>query len=147
MAQRGIRQESREGEGRNTRVPLGVARLKMAVPEIQGYVPRWVNDDEGRIQQAQMGGYEFVMSSEVPTFGDMDVDNTNRDLGARVSRVVDRTTGKKAYLMKIKREFYEEDQREKLKIVNETDQAIRKGALKHVSNAYVPENGTGIKMD
>lgn len=144
---RGIRNESREGEGRKSRVPLGVARSKMAVPELQGFQMRWINDDEGRIQQAQMGGYEFVMSSEVPTFGDPDIDNTNRDLGARVSRVVDRATGKKAYLMKIKREFYEEDQREKLRIVNETDDAIRKGALKPVTNAYVPEKGRGIQMD
>lgn len=144
---RGIRNETREAEGRQTRVPLGVARSKMAVPEIPGFKFRWINDLQGRVLQAQQGGYEFVTSAEVPTFGDYDVDNVNRDLGARVSRVVDKTTGMKAYLMKIKREYWEEDQREKQKVVDETDQAIRKGSLKPVENVYVPDKGRGIKMD
>jgi hypothetical protein len=144
---RGIRNETRETTGRQARVPLGVARLKMAVPEMPGYVLRWINDDEGRIQQATMGSYEFVMAAEIPGFGDPDIDNTNRDLGARVSRVVDKTTGKKAYLMKIKQEFHAQDQQAKLAIVNETDAAIRKGALKPLENAYVPEQGRGIRMD
>lgn len=143
---RGIRKETREPEGRQARVPLGVARLKMAVPEIQGFVLRWINDYEGRLQQAKAGGYEFVMRDEAPAFGDPDIDNVNRDLGARVSRVVDRTTGQKAYLMKIRREYWEQDQKEKLKVVYETDRAIREGSLKHVQNAYVPDEGRGIKM-
>lgn len=141
---RGVREDSREESGRKVRVPLGVARSKLAVPDIPGYRLRWLNDLEGRIQQAQAGGYEFVMSAEVPAFGDPDIDNVNRDLGARVSRVVDKTTGQKAYLMKIRQEFYEEDQREKLKVVEETDRQIKRGKLKEIENGYVPDAGIKI---
>lgn len=144
---RGIREESRIEEGRKARIPVGVPRSKLAVPEIRGYQLRWFNDLEGRIQQAQAGGYEFVEQDEAPTFGNPDVDNVNRDLGARVSRVVDKSTGMKAYLMKIKKEYYEEDQQAKQAIIDETDRQIRKGRLHDADNRYVPDNGRGIRIE
>jgi len=144
---RGIREESRIEEGRKARIPVGVPRAKLAVPEIRGFQLRWFNDLEGRIQQAQDGGYEFVTTDEAPTFGTPDVDNVNRDLGARVSRVVDKSTGMKAYLMKIKKEYYEEDQAAKQSIIDETDRQIRKGRLHDADNRYVPDQGRGIKIE
>jgi hypothetical protein len=144
---RGIRSETREGEGRQTRVPLGVARLKLAVPEIPGYKSRWMNDDAGRIQMALQGGYEFVTPEEAPTFGDPDIDNVNRDLGARVSRVGDKSTGKRMYLMKIKKEFYEEDQKAKTAKVEEADRLIKRGKLDDDVERYVPDKGKGISID
>lgn len=144
---RGIRSETREGEGRQTRVPLGVARLKLAVPELPGYKLRWINDGEGRMQMAQMGGYEFVSSEEVPAFGDPDIDNVNRDLGARVSRVVNKQTGERAYLMKLKKEFYEEDQKAKTAKVEETDLLIKRGKLEDGDSRYIPDKGKGISIE
>jgi hypothetical protein len=125
---------------------LGVSRTKLAVPSRAGYVRRWVNDSEGRLQQAEQGGYQFVEDQKLQ-IGDPDIDNTNRDLGARVSRVVDKSTGKKAYLMEIKAEFYEEDQRIKKASLDETDAAIRKGTLHDADNRYIPEKGSGIKIE
>ena len=139
------RKDTRDESGRSTRVPLGVSRPKLAVSKREGYVRRWVNDVEGRIQGAEQGGYQFAEDKSMQ-IGSPDIDNVNRDLGARVSRVVDKSTGTKAYLMEIKKEFHEEDQRAKMQEVDETESAIKRGAL-HASEArYVPEKGNGIKF-
>jgi hypothetical protein len=109
-------------------------------------VRRWINDTEGRLALAGQGGYEFVVDQSLQ-IGDPDVDNENRDLGARVSRVVDKTTGQKAYLMEIRQEYYQEDQAAKVAKVEETDRRIRKGKLEEVEGAYVPDEGRGIRID
>lgn len=141
------RENTREASGRNTRVPLGVARSKLTVAGREGYIRRWVNDAEGRLQNAQDGGYEFVQNDAVAQIGDKDIDNENRDLGARVSRVVDKTTGQRAYLMEIKADFYQEDQAAKIAKVEETDKRIRKGKLEDVDGGYVPDQGRGIQIE
>jgi hypothetical protein len=141
------RAETREEEGRSKRVPLGVARSRLSVAGRQGYVRRWINDNEGRLQMAQDGGYQFVQDDAVKQIGDQDVANENRDLGSRVSRVVNQTTGQRAYLMEIKADFYEEDQHAKVKKVEETDRRIRKGKLEEVDGGYVPDEGRGIQIE
>lgn len=144
---RAPRENTREASGRNTRVPLGVARSKLTVPGREGYVRRWINDAEGRLQNAQDGGYQFVTNDTIAQIGDQDVDNENRDLGARVSRVVDKTSGQRAYLMEIKADFYQEDQAAKIAKVEETDRRIRKGKLEEVDGGYVPDQGRGIQIE
>lgn len=144
---RAPRETTREESGRNTRVPLGVARSKLTVAGRPGYVRRWINDAEGRLQNAQDGGYQFVMNDNVAQIGDADVDNENRDLGARVSRVVNQSNGQRAYLMEIKADFYQEDQAAKIAKVEETDKRIRKGKLEEVDGGYVPDQGRGIQIE
>lgn len=144
---RNPRENTREASGRNTRVPLGVARSKLTVAGREGYVRRWINDYDGRLQNAQDGGYEFVQNDAIKQIGDADIDNENRDLGARVSRVVDKTTGQRAYLMEIQTDFYQEDQAAKIAKVEEIDKRIRKGKLEVVEESYVPENGRGIQIE
>ena len=143
---RSDRSESREETGRSARVPLGVSRPKLAVPQRQGYVRRWVNDVEGRLSSAEQGGYQFVENQSLQ-IGAPDVDNVNRDLGARTSRVVDKSTGMKAYLMEIKQEYHEEDQGIKMRELDEVDQAIKNGALNNDEARYVPDKGRGIKIE
>lgn len=135
---------SREETGRSTRVPLGVSRTKLAVPAKEGYVRRWVNDSEGRLQLAQQGGYQFAEDKSLQ-IGDKDIDNVNRDLGARVSRVVDKSTGQKAYLMEIKQEFYDEDQAAKAAKLRVTEDQIRKGRIEADDSRYVPKGGINIE--
>ena len=48
---------------RKKRTPLGVPRQKLAVTGRQGYKRRWINDRDGRIQQALEGDYQFVSQS------------------------------------------------------------------------------------
>lgn len=143
---RETRAATRDESGRSTRVPLGVARSKLSVPGRDGYVRRWINDTEGRLANAEAGGYQFVADPSLQ-IGQQDIDNENRDLGARTSRVVDKTTGQKAYLMEIKEEFYEEDQAAKVRKVEETDRRIKRGKLEEVEESYIPDNGKGIQID
>lgn len=140
------RAATREESGRNARVPLGVSRTKLAVPTRPGYVRRWINDAEGRLQVAEQGGYQYATDQSLQ-IGVQDIDNVNRDLGARVSRVVDKTTGQKAYLMEIKEEFYKEDQEAKAAKLDETDRRIRKGKLEDGEGRYIPDDGRGINIE
>lgn len=118
---------------RPTRIPMGVPRRKMSTPTITGYQCRWMNDIPGRLDRAVAGGYEFVDRSEVSDYGLHEVVPGNSDQGSRVSRIVgvhrDELTPLRAYLMKIKKAWYDDDQAVKQKRVNETDAAIRRGAL------------------
>lgn len=145
-AQREERSSTREETGRSKRVPLGVARSKLSVPQRQGYVRRWVNDTEGRLLNAQQGGYEYA-TDQALQIGSPDVDNENRDLGARISRVVDKSTGQKAYLMEIKEEFYQEDQDAKKKAVKAKDDLIKHGKLDDDEGRYIPDKGKGISIE
>lgn len=140
------RASNREETGRNSRVPLGVARAKLSVPERPGYVRRWVNDTEGRLLQAEQGGYQYAADQSLQ-IGAVDVDNVNRDLGARISRVVDKSTGQKAYLMEIKEDFYKEDQASKAERIAATDKLIKDGKLDDGEDRYIPDKGKGISIE
>lgn len=137
--------ETRDAEntGRSTRVPLGVPRPKLTVPDRPGYVRRWINDVEGRLQMAERGGYQFV-EKEGLQVGGPDISNENRDLGTRHSYTVDKSTGMKAYLMEIKEEYFKEDQRIKMNAVDEVENAIKRGALDNSEARYVPKDGIKI---
>lgn len=140
------RTTTRETSGRSTRVPLGVARSKLSVPARAGFVRRWVNDTEGRLLQAEQGGYQYA-TDQALQIGSADIDNVNRDLGARVSRVVDKSTGQKAYLMEIKADFYAEDQAVKAKTVAEKDRLIKTGKVDDDAERYIPDKGRGIAIE
>lgn len=140
------RDETREPEGRESRVPVGVQRLKMATPERKGYIRRWVNDEmDGRIQRFKAGGYQFVEDSNVK-IGEQ-AESGNRHLGSAKTLVVGTHPNgepKLAYLMEIKKEFYDEDQRAKAKINNEIDEAIKAGSLANnvpTADRYTPTDG------
>jgi hypothetical protein len=140
------RATTRETTGRSTRVPLGVARSKLSVPARPGFVRRWVNDTEGRLLQAEQGGYQYA-TDQALQIGSADIDNVNRDLGSRVSRVVDKSTGQKAYLMEIQEDFYREDQAVKAKTVAEKDRLIKTGKLDDDAERYIPDKGRGIAIE
>lgn len=138
---------SREEANRSERVPFGIKRSKMAVKDQDpNYVYRWVNDTSGRIDDAQRGGYEFVRSAKV---GEKDASNRNQDLGTRVSRIVGRSdtgTPVTAYLMRIKKEWYQADQKAKQKELDEFDATIKRGpaAAAPVDQHYVPDQGITV---
>lgn len=128
---------------RKTRVPLGVPRAKLQAPEIKGFRTRWINDYTGRIEQAIAGGYEHVYEK------DLQGEAGNTDLGEKVSRIVGRNEDAsplRAFLMKIKEEWYQEDQRAKRKQLDETDAAIRRGKLNEQPDdrRYIPREGITV---
>lgn len=121
---RAARPTGRDGQGRKERVPLGGHRAKLAAPERAGYHRRWINDHGDRIAQATQGGYQFVED-------DTEVDETGR--GAKRFMTVgtkEDGTPLKAYLMEIRQEFFDEDQRAKQSKIDDTDAAIERGEVK-----------------
>ena len=121
---------------RKERVPFGQARTKLSVSySIPGHHMHWVNDTPGRVLEAEQAGYEFVRGNEI---------------GARDDELVKRIVGSAedhtplyAFLMKIKQEWYEEDQKKGQQVVDGVDAAIRNGSLEKQANdgRYVPKNG------
>jgi len=97
---------------------------------IPGYHLYIFNDTPGRITAAQDNGYEFVTPDEVGGTT-ANVVSRNTDLGDKVRFLVGSNDGEPtyAYLMKIKQEWWEEDQKDLQKKNEQTDAAIRAGKL------------------
>lgn len=106
--------------GERQRIPMSVPVQKLSVPEIPGFHLHWMRGDRARIQQALRGGYEFVAPSEVDILnagiGTSTAISGNTDMGDRVSVASgddisdDGQTGR-LYLMKIRLDWYVEDQK------------------------------------
>lgn len=131
------RPQTRDGEGRRARVPLGIAQLKLRAGRREGYRRRWINDKPGRLDAALAAGYEFAQDGVAGS--------TNP--GSRISRPVDVNedgSPRSAYLMEIPEEFYREDFAAKQAALDETDAAIRAGNIQGKSGQdgrYVPDVG------
>lgn len=121
--------------------------------DIPGYHLHILNDVPGRIEEALSGGYEFVSPSEIGGVAE-GVVSRNTDLGDKVRFLVgtsDKGDGLYAYLMKIKQEWYEEDQQELQRANDRVDHAIRSGKnTKDGTNAdgfYIPAEGISLKTN
>jgi len=135
--------KSEKSKDKRKRIPFGAHRTKLQVEDkIKGYRLRWFNDTDGRLQRAEDGGYEYVDRKEVPRLGQGQIHQDNSDLGSRVSKVVSRGEPViRAYLMKIKEEWYREDQLAKESINAQVDESLRKGEPggNVVENQYTPK--------
>lgn len=140
-------EETREGVGRKSRVPLNSTRAKLEVRHKEpGFVYRWVNDDHGRIAAAQAAGYEFVEDENVKAARA----GTNQESDARICFPAGTrrdNTPMNTYLMKTREEFYKEDQTAKQEAVDQVDAAIVGGKLAEddSESRYVPKGGISIK--
>lgn len=86
----------------------------------KNFVYRVVNDKDERLKQALEGGYEFVESDE--KLGDeRAAEGTAID--SRVAKPVG--NGVTGYLMRIKKEWYEEDQAAKAAEVDKSEEAMK----------------------
>ena len=113
------------------------------------YEYRWINDDPGRVyQMTENDDWDIVENHEIKT------DAAGQ--GSEVSAIVGKTDsgeGKRAFLVRKLKEWHDEDQAEKQKQVEETDEAIRRGKLAEADaeaqsmagHAYVPEAGINYK--
>ena len=115
--------------------------------QIPGYHLHIFNDEPGRIQTALAGGWEFVHPDEVGGVGER-VTSINTDLGDKVRYLVgadEKGDGFYAYLLKIKQEWFEEDQAALQERNDLVDDAIRGGVnVKDGTNAdgfYTPREG------
>lgn len=98
------------------RIPMSIPQRRLEVPPIAGYHLHWFTD--ANVPRAIQAGYEFVDSKEVPV-NQLGVATSrsisgNADLGSHV-KVIGGVgeDGKPSYLtlMKLKEEWWQEDQR------------------------------------
>lgn len=102
------------------RIPMSVPVQQLEAPEIPGYHLHWFNGTKERIQRAIDGGYEFVYERDMKLnpvgLGSDSTHSGNTDLGSQVSRVAGQELDAEGQpvrmiLMKIKLEWYNEDQK------------------------------------
>lgn len=125
----------------------GTNKALDVLTEIPGYRLYWFNDAPGRLEKAQLGGYEFVTRDEVKLSPTSKVTSRNdSDLGNRIRAIVGTTDQNEplyAYLMKIRQEWFEEDQADaRAQRMSDEKDMIRNGGLNtdRIGEKYLPDN-------
>lgn len=128
------------------RVPFtGFTKKLDIVSHIDGYVLYWINDEPGRIPTLVRHGYEFVAPEEIPDdMPQLDGLSQNRDIGGKVSRptktMLPNGQPMRMYLMKLRREFFEQDEAAKAERQAAIDRAIAGGGIDiNPEQAYRPD--------
>lgn len=136
---------------RKERIPLGGGHRRLSAPKPRpGMVQRWINSSPGRIDQAQLGGWSFVRDPEASKSGDKrQTENETTDIGTAMSRIVGEAYeggGRRAYLMEIPEELYNEDQAVKYAKLNMIHAAINRDEYENKieSNRRHPDAKTTI---
>jgi len=132
--------------GHRTRLQL--SKQEREKFEKDGYVTYWHNDEYGNIQQALAAGYEFVKPEEAMSVGSGELHEGNTDLGDKVSKIVNRNPPVRAYLMKIKKEYYDEDRAKTEELNSQVDKALVEGHSggASIENQYTPDGG-GVTLN
>jgi len=110
---------------RVTRVPVSQRNILTVKGKDPNYEYRVVNDVDDRIAQFIEGGYELVDDNSTDV-GDKRV-SQGTSVGSK--KIFSVGQGTKGYLMRIKKEFYQEDQDAKQKFVNKQEASIKEKAL------------------
>ena len=138
-----------DGTTRKRRNVFNGTEAKISVrTQIDGYHLHVFTDTGGRIQEAMDNGYEFVRPDEVGGVSE-NVVSRNGDLGERIRYLVNpraEGTEQYGYLMKIRQEWYEEDQAELQAKNNRIDASIRKGKITGDDPSFYTPSG-GIKLN
>lgn len=106
---------------RPNRTPLGTRNRLNVKGKEAGFHYRIVNDNEGRIQDFIDAGYEIVSDTSV-SVGDKRIANPTQE-GSPVKIHVG--GGQQGYLMRIKDEWYKEDQDAKQAQINELEDGMK----------------------
>lgn len=109
------------------RTPINGRNVLTVTGKEPGYTYRVVNDTGDRIQQFLDAGYELVGAKDVKV-GDRRIDNSSAE-GSKAQVSVGRT-GEKAFVMRIRDEWYAEDQALKAAAVSELEASIKHEAGK-----------------
>lgn len=133
------------------RIPMSVPIQRLEAPDIPGYHLHWFNGTAERIQRAQDGGYEFVDARELrlnnASLGGDSTQSGNTDMGSQVSVVSGEDLGRdgqpnRMILMKIKQEWYEEDQ----KLLEDRNSAIAQSLLQGTTGAQQAADSREVNM-
>ena len=111
--------------GRTQRVPVGTRNVLTVAGKDPNYEYRVINDSGDRVQEFLDAGYELVDNSSVRV-GDKRVNSASAE--GSVSQI-SVGQGQKAFVVRIKKEWYEEDQLRKQIRVNEQENATKAKAL------------------
>jgi hypothetical protein len=111
--------------GRTSRTPIGTRNVLTVKGQDPNYVYRVVNDEDGRIEQFKEAGYEEVLAKDVKV-GDKRINATTPEGSVAQMSV---GSGTKAIVMRIRRDWYEEDQALKQKQVDKTEADMKRKAL------------------
>jgi hypothetical protein len=111
--------------GRVTRTPVGSRNILTVKGKDPNKVYRIVNDTEDRITQFLEAGYVIEQSKDV------EVGDKRTSTGTPVGSAKELSVGKgtKAFVMSIQKEWYDEDQRTKLRRVDAQETSIKEKAL------------------
>ena len=114
--------EKSRATNRRKRVPLSGHRDILTVQgKDPNYVYRWVNDEAGRVDRLKDAGYDLVDH-------EVEVGVRKVDSSAGTSSVVSKNVGNgtTAYLMRIKREWHEEDKAAAQKQIDESEADMKR---------------------
>lgn len=111
--------------GRTQRVPVGTRKVLTVTGKEAGYNYRVINDSGDRVQEFLDAGYELVNADSVRV-GDKRV-NSGAAEGSKAQLSVGQ--GQKAFVVRIRQEWYDEDQARKQAHVNELESATKAKAL------------------
>jgi len=123
---------TRRNKDTRKRVPVGGNRdILTVLGKDKNYVYRWVNDVDGRIQKFIAAFYDNVYMD-----GDIEVGAEDVKQGTNVGTIVSKSVGQgvTAYLMKIDRKYYDEDQAIKAGEVDRSEESIYN--VDRLSGAY-----------
>lgn len=112
---------------RIARTPVGQRNVLTVHGKEEGYVYRVVNDRGDRVPQFEDAGYEIVEAAKVRV-GDKRV---NRVAPSGSKAEVSVGGGDKAFVMRIKKEWYDEDQAKKEAYNKRVEQTTKEDALKN----------------
>jgi hypothetical protein len=114
------------------RVPVSGNRDVLTVKgKEDGYVYRWVNDTDDRLYKFEQAGYEHVDH-------DVKVGISSVNKGNSVGKTVSKNVGKgtTSHLMRIKQEWYDEDQNAKQKQISETEAVMKRQLNSGIDGQY-----------
>lgn len=109
---------------RPKRTPIGSRNILTVTGKEPGYSYRIVNDTGDRIQQFLDAGYELVSADDVK-IGDKRV-NAATPEGSKAQVSVGK--GDKAFVMRIKQEWFDEDQRAKHAKIKQLEETMKQTA-------------------
>ncbi len=113
--------QTASASARPTRTPISGRNVLTVSGKEPGYTYRVVNDQGSRVAEFLDRGYELVEAADVRV-GDKRVNATTPE-GTKAQVSVGK--GEKAFVMRIKQDWYDEDQKAKQVQVNELEAAIK----------------------
>lgn len=121
------KQTTTAASARPRRTPV-TKRNRLAVKNKEdGFIYRIVNDEDDRVERLQEQGYELCTKESVGAIGDKRVDNAS-SLGSIAQISVGK--GTKAVVMRIPKEYYDQDQSAKQKEIDALESTMKRDAKK-----------------